>query len=680
VPHVVARRRAAMVRARRPTVACLAALSFSAAPTQAYDWLQFNGDMQHSGSNDLEATVDGTNVAQLTVKFKVSLPAVADGAPAFLESVATPAGVKDLLFVTTRAGHVIALDAKTGAQVWSRQYAAGSCKINNGATPCYTTSSPAIDPSRAYVYSYGLDGFMHKHQVGDGVEITAGGWPQLTTAKPFDEKGSSALAIVSSSGNSYLYVAHGGYPGDAGDYQGHLTVINLASGTQNVFNVVCSNQAIHFARAPASADCPSVQSAIWARPGVVYDAATDRVFVATGNGNYNGSTGGYDWADSVLALNPDGTGSSGKPLDSYTPATYATLNSADADLGSAAPAILPVAETSNVQHLAVQAGKDAKLRLINLANLGGSNQPGHIGGEVGAVANVAQGGGVLPQPAVWVDPTDHATWLFVANGNGMSGLRLSIDANGNPSLVAQWHNDQGGSSALVANGVLYYAASNILRALDPHTGALLWSSSQIGGMHWESPVVANGVVFVTDDASQLTAFGLPVNALTTVDIIEFYNASRDHYFISSSPQEISDLDNGIHPGWVRTGLSFHAYTEAASGKNAVCRFYIPPSHGDSHFFSASPVECASILDKPAADPNYSGYVYESPNAFYIALPDTGSGACPAGATPVYRLWNQRAHSNHRYTTDTAIKTQMIAKGYVAEGYGPDTVTMCAPVP
>ena len=36
-------------------------------------------------------------------------------------------------------------------------------------------------------------------------------------------------------------------------------------------------------------------------------------------------------------------------------------------------------------------------------------------------------------------------------------------------------------------------------------------------------------------------------------------------------------------------------------------------------------------------------------------------------------------SNHRYTTDAAIKTQMIAKGYVAEGYGSDAVTMCAPV-
>jgi hypothetical protein len=55
-----------------------------------------------------------------------------------------------------------------------------------------------------------------------------------------------------------------------------------------------------------------------------------------------------------------------------------------------------------------------------------------------------------------------------------------------------------------------------------------------------------------------------------------------------------------------------------------------------------------------------------------------TGACPMGTIPVYRLWNQRADSNHRYTTDAAIKAQMIANGYVAEGYGPDSVIMCAP--
>ena len=30
-------------------------------------------------------------------------------------------------------------------------------------------------------------------------------------------------------------------------------------------------------------------------------------------------------------------------------------------------------------------------------------------------------------------------------------------------------------------------------------------------------------------------------------------------------------------------------------------------------------------------------------------------------------------------SDAAIKAQMIARGYVAEGYGPDAVAMCAPL-
>jgi hypothetical protein len=59
------------------------------------------------------------------------------------------------------------------------------------------------------------------------------------------------------------------------------------------------------------------------------------------------------------------------------------------------------------------------------------------------------------------------------------------------------------------------------------------------------------------------------------------------------------------------------------------------------------------------------------------LPDTGTGACAGGDVPVYRLWNGRTDSNHRYTTSPAVKATMLAQGYVAEGYGPDQVAMCA---
>jgi len=33
-------------------------------------------------------------------------------------------------------------------------------------------------------------------------------------------------------------------------------------------------------------------------------------------------------------------------------------------------------------------------------------------------------------------------------------------------------------------------------------------------------------------------------------------------------------------------------------------------------------------------------------------------------------------SNHRHTVSAAIKAELVARGYVGEGYGPDTVAMC----
>lgn len=475
-----------------------------------YDWPQFNGNSQHSGNNTQETTITKANVAQLQFVYQVSLPGIADGAPAYLNSVSTPQGVKNLIFVTTMDGTIAALDAQNGSLLWSHQNPAGSCRINNGPLTCYTTSSPAIDPNRQFVYSYGLDGYVHKYQVGDGTEIKSGGWPELATLKPYNEKGSSALSIATAkNGASYLYVANGGYLGDGGDYQGHITAIDLSTGAQKVFNAACSNQTVHFVETPGTPDCPAVQTAIWARAAVVYDPALDRIFMATGNGNFDPAK--HEWGDSVFALNPDGTGANGDPLDSYTPTDFQQLQNADLDLGSTAPAILPVPNSSKVQNLAVQSGKDAKLRLLDLANLSGQNAPGHIGGEVGPVIDVPQGGEVLTAPAVWVDPANNATWVFVANSRGISGLKLNIAVDGTPYLSEQWQTGEGGASPIVANGVLFYATSGRIRALDPLTGHELWGDSQFAGaIHWESPIVANGDLFITDDNHHLTMYALPV--------------------------------------------------------------------------------------------------------------------------------------------------------------------------
>ena len=479
--------------------------SVTIAANPSYNWLQFNGNPQHSGSNTSERIILPGTVSSLKRWYQVALPGVADGAPAYLSAVTTPTGVRDLLFVNTRDGWIAALDAHTGVIVWSHQNGPGSCHINNGATVCYTTSSPAIDPNLAYVYSYGLDGKVHKYQVGTGTESGAP-WPETVTLKAFDEKGSSALSIATASGGaSYLYVASAGYPGDQGDYQGHITAINLSTGAQQVFNAACSDQAVHFVT-NGLPDCTSVQTAIWSRPGVVYSAATNRIYMATGNGTF--APASHDWGDTVFALNPDGTGGAGgNPLDTYTPANFQTLQDTDADLGSTDIAILPVPASSSVQHLAVQGGKDQLLRLLNLDNLSGQGGTGHTGGEIGAAIPVPQGGLVLTQPAVWVNPADGATWVFVATGNGLSGLKLVV-TGGTPSLSPMWQNALGGTSPIVSAGVLFYARSGLIQALNPVTGAVLWSDATIGAIHWESLIVDNGVLYITDESSHLTAYSM----------------------------------------------------------------------------------------------------------------------------------------------------------------------------
>jgi hypothetical protein len=73
----------------------------------------------------------------------------------------------------------------------------------------------------------------------------------------------------------------------------------------------------------------------------------------------------------------------------------------------------------------------------------------------------------------------------------------------------------------------------------------------------------------------------------------------------------------------------------------------------------------------------SGSLVESWNAFYASEPDTATGSCPADQAPLFRLWNPQG-IQHRYTTDKKVRDEMLSRGYVAEGYGPDAVEMCVP--
>ena len=193
----------------------------------------------------------------------------------------------------------------------------------------------------------------------------------------------------------------------------------------------------------------------------------------------------------------------------------------------------------------------------------------------------------------------------------------------------------------------------------------------------------NGV----DDYSRLdVAFPLLAQYLTpnavgsrTRPVVEFYNAALDDYFITANAAEIDDLDRGTHPGWVRSGLRFLAYPDATSAPpdaQPVCRFYVSPQAGDSHFYSADVTECADTAVRFA-----NQWVFESAGVFYIQLPNKATGACPSGTHAIYRFLNAANGLHHRYTAEVDVRDSIIADGgWIQEGYGkpPATTVMCAP--
>jgi outer membrane protein assembly factor BamB len=458
------------------------------------DCLQFGCDPQQPITG---RKLTKENVSKLAPDWSVTLPETADTTPAYLTGIRSGQTTHDVLVVSTMAGRTLAFDARNGELLWTTTPPLG---------PRWTTSSPAVDPSRRNVYSCGLDGYIHKYNVSTGSEVTGDGWPQLLTLKPDVEKCSSPLTIATSAGGlNYLYAAIAAYPdpGDDGDYQGHVVAVDLDTNKQIVFNALCSDQQHHL----TYGDCSEVQAGIWARAGVVYDPDTDRVFVTTGNGKYDADLGGFNWGTSVLALRPDLSTDNGAPIDSYTPVDFQHLTDEDLDLSSTTVAILPRKDDSQ-PHLAVQGGKDSRLRLLNLDDLSGQSGPRHVGGEI-EIVNVPQGWEVHTHPATWLAPDGNA-WVFVGTGGGVSGLMLDLSEE-KPHLVTKWMISGGASSPILSNGVLYVAHSNSLRALDPETGAVLWSTDEIGPIHWQTPLIAGGRLYICDARGNLYSFAVPVN-------------------------------------------------------------------------------------------------------------------------------------------------------------------------
>ena len=183
---------------------------------------------------------------------------------------------------------------------------------------------------------------------------------------------------------------------------------------------------------------------------------------------------------------------------------------------------------------------------------------------------------------------------------------------------------------------------------------------------------------IYDAAVFLAAGGIRspgTGALTTSvlrKVIEYYHAEFEHYFITSSLDEITKLDNGTFVGWERTGKAFNVFVSGTPGSVDVCRFFSTSfAPKSSHFYTPDAAECAKVKNSPDWD-------FED-TVFNVVPPGAG-GSCPVATIPLYRLYNegQGGAPNHRYTTELDVFVAMRELGWTPEGAGIGVIA-CVPL-
>jgi len=413
-----------------------------------HDWTRFGWSPARTSAPTFATGIAASNVASLH-RQQVQIGGTADSSAIYLHAVAVNGGTHDVFFVTTTYGKTVAVDAASGAVLWTFTPPGYS---SWAGSPQITTATPVADPSRQFIYAASPGGVIYKLAVANGHSI----WGVSITKLPSREKIAASLNFF----NGRVIATTGGYIGDAPPYQGHVAIISSGGRLLHVWNSLCSNR--RSLLDPAS--CGASDSAIWGRAGAVVDPSNGQLLVATGNAPWNGST---NWGDAVIRLDANAT----RILGNYTPANTDELNSGDVDLGSTSP--VPIAG------FVAQGGKDGRIRLLSKSRMRGTRP--HKGGELSVVATPS-GADLFTAPAVY------KTFLYAADNGGTAAYRVR-----NSKLQVVWRTGTGGTSPIVAGGLVW--------VYDPGGGLNVYTlggrrvaTLACGGGHWNSPIVVDGRV------------------------------------------------------------------------------------------------------------------------------------------------------------------------------------------
>jgi outer membrane protein assembly factor BamB len=505
-------------------------------PTQRTDVVTYKNDLGRTGQNLTESVLTPANVnaASFGQQHLLAADGKVDAQPLYLSGLTVQGAVHNVVYLATEADSVYAYDADSGALLWHVSLLPPGESVND--LPPYTcdqvlptigvTATPVIDRSAGahgtiFVVAMSVASAsgtyhqrLHALDVTSGAELanspvditatfpTQGG---VTTFEPAQYAERAALLL--SQGTLYTsWTSHC----DVAPYTGWIIAFSESTlMPAAVLNV-----------APNSG---GTGPAIWmSGAGPAADAAGS-VYLLTANGVFETTldTGGFpnagDYGNSFLKLTL--AGGTLAVSDYFTMYNEVTESAGDVDLGSGGILLLPDQTDSGgtVRHLAIGAGKDGNLYVVNRDSMGrftaGSN---NIWQQLSGVF----GGGIWSSPAyfngtVYYGPVNGPLSAFAVHAALIGAAPTStspgsftypgtspvVSANGTSNAIV-WTHENSDPAVLHA-----YDAGNLAHELYNSSQAADGRDQFGPGNKFITPAVADGKVFVGTQ-SGVAVFGL----------------------------------------------------------------------------------------------------------------------------------------------------------------------------
>jgi hypothetical protein len=489
------------------------------------DVVTYHNDVARTGQNLNESTLTPATVNVSTFG-KLAVFAVdgkVDAQPLYLSGVAIPgSGTRDVLYVATEHDSVYAMDAVTGVVLW-RTSLQGTGETTSDTRSCSQvtpeigiTSTPVIDRSRGpngvvYVVAMSKNSsgtyFQRLHALDAALGTELFGGPQAVQATFAGSGAGSSNGSVVFDPKQYeeragLLLVNGQIVTtwtshcDIDPYTGWIIAFDAGTlARTSVLNITPNGS----------------RGGIWmAGAGPAADAQGN-FYLLDGNGTFDttltssGFPNNGDFGNAFVKIATAG----GLSVADYF-ATFDTVSAsnADTDLGSGGAMVLPdfVDSTGHTRHLAIGAGKDAHIYVVDRDSMGKFNTSSNQNYQdiTGAL-----GGSVFSMPAYF-----NNTVYYGASGSTLKAFpvttaRLSTTAGSASATSFAFPGTTPAVSASgSANGIVWAVENKnpaVLHAYDAaNLSHELYNSSQAAnsrdafgaGNKFITPTIANGRVYV----------------------------------------------------------------------------------------------------------------------------------------------------------------------------------------